>query len=130
MFFLLARKRNQGRCQRDDFLSGGPTHQLEWKKSIMSKHFKSKPNMMGAPSDLGKSRVMLSKKIAWQDDGIACNPDKRRCLRVVEALKFAACKKAVVTPAVRESEDIDGESIRGCPRESLRAPESRGEKRR
>ena len=34
----------------------------------------------------------------------------------------------MVTPAGRESENIDGESFGDCSRESLRAPESQGEK--
>ena len=47
-------------------------------KSIMSKHLESKHMMMRGSSDLGKSLVMLNRKNAWQDDGIAYyNPDKR-----------------------------------------------------
>ena len=59
----------------DDPLSGGPRYQLEWMKSITNKHFESKHIMMRASSDLGKSLVMLNRKIVWQEDGIAYNPD-------------------------------------------------------
>ena len=36
-------------------------------KSIINKHFESKPTMLWASSDLGKSLVMLNRKITWQD---------------------------------------------------------------
>ena len=58
-------------------MSGGPKHQLEWMKSIMNKHFESEHIMMVASGDLGKSLVMLNRKIVWEDDGIAYEPDKR-----------------------------------------------------
>ena len=33
----------------DDFMSGGPNHQLDWLKNIMNEHFESKHIMMGRP---------------------------------------------------------------------------------
>ena len=66
-----------------------PRHQLEWMKH---KHFKSKHRMVEASSDLGKSLVMLSRKIVWQDDGTAYNPDRRHCDRVLEALSLQHAK--------------------------------------
>ena len=54
-------------------------------------------------------------------------PDKRHCERVVEALNLQHLK-AMVTPAVRESESVDGESIRECSWESMRALESQSKK--
>ena len=104
-------------------MSGGPTSQLEWLKEVVDKHFESKHTMMAASHDLGKSLIMLNRKIVWQDSGIAYIPDKRRCQRVVEALNLQRAK-AMVTPAVRESESIDGERIRECSWESMWAPES------
>ena len=47
----------------DDPLSGGHRYQLEWMKSITNKHFESKHIMMRPSSDLGKSLVMLNRKI-------------------------------------------------------------------
>ena len=52
-------------------MSGGPKHQLDWLKSFESKH-----TMMEASIDIGKSQVMLNRKIIWQSDGIAYIPDK------------------------------------------------------
>ena len=48
-------------------------------------------------------------------------------LRVVEGLILQGAK-TVVTPAVRESENADGESTRECSWESMRAPDSHSEK--
>ena len=82
--------------------------------------------MMVASSDLGKSLVMLNRRIISQDDGIAHIPDKRRCERVVEALNLQHAK-TVVTAAVKESESADGESTRKCSWESMRASDSQSE---
>ena len=95
----------------DDFMSGGPRSQLEWLEKVMDKHVESKHTMMGAFSDLGQSLVMQKRRIVWQDVRIGYIPDKRHCERVVEALNLQHAK-TVVTPAVRESESVDGERIR------------------
>ena len=83
--------------------------------------------MMVASSDLGKSQVMLNRKIVWQDEGFAYKPDTRHCERVVEALNVQH-STTVVTPAVRDIENVDCESIRVCSWEPLRAPDSQGKK--
>ena len=69
----------------------------------MDEHFESKPTVTGASSDLAKSLVMPSRKILWQDNGIAYFPDKRHCERVVAALNLQHAK-TVVAPAVRKRE--------------------------
>ena len=61
---------------RDDFISGGPRHQLKWLEEVVDEHFETKHTVMGASSDLAKSLVMLNRKILWQDNGIAYIPDK------------------------------------------------------
>ena len=88
----------------DDFISGGPRHQLKWLEEVMDKHCESKHTVMESSSDLAKSLTMLN--------------DKRHCVRVVEAVNLQH-SKTVVTPAVRESESADGESTRDCSRESM-----------
>ena len=77
--------------------------------------------MIGASSDLGKSLVII-----WQNNGIAHVPDKRHCEREVEALNVQHAK-TLVTPTVSVSESVDGESIRECSWESMRAPDSQSE---
>ena len=62
----------------DDFISGGPRHQLKWLEEFVDNHFESKHTVMEASSDLAKSLVMLNRKMLWQDNGIAYIPDKRR----------------------------------------------------
>ena len=63
----------------------------------------------------------------WQETGVACIQDKKHCERVVEALNLQHAK-TVVTPAVRQSESVDGENIRECSWESVRAPDTQSEK--
>ena len=45
----------------DDFMSGGPKHQLQWLEEVMDKHFESKHTVMGSSSDLVKSLVILCR---------------------------------------------------------------------
>ena len=59
--------------------------------------------------------------------GMACKPYARHCERVVEALNFQHAK-TLVPPAVRESENVECESILECSCELLRALESQGER--
>ena len=94
---------------------------FEWKQ------FEWKHIMMEASSDLSKSLVMLNRKFVWQDGGNAYKTDTRKCKRVVEALNLKRAK-TVVPPAVRESENVECESIRECSWEPLRALESQGER--
>ena len=63
----------------DDFWSGRIRHQLEWTKCIRNTHLESKHVVMRASSDLGKSLVMLNRKIVWQDDRIPYKLDIRHC---------------------------------------------------
>ena len=94
----------------------------------MDKHSESKHTVVGRPSsDLVESLVMLNRKSVWQETGVACIQDKKHCERVVEALNLQHAK-TVVTPAVRQSESVDGENIRECSWESVRAPDTQSEK--
>ena len=76
----------------DDFISGGPKHQLKWLEEVVDKHFESKHTAVWASSDLAKSLVMLNRKILWQDNGTAHIPDTRHCERAVEALNLQHAK--------------------------------------
>ena len=79
----------------DDFMSGCPRSQMECLDNVMNKHSESKQTVTEASSDLGKSLVMLKRKIVRQDDGIAYIPDKRHCERVVGALNLQHAKTLV-----------------------------------
>ena len=91
----------------DDIMSFEPEHQQEW----LDKHFESKHTVMEASSKLAKLMVMLTRKIVWQDNGIAYILDNVLRERVVEALNLQHVE-TLVTPAVTESESVDGESMR------------------
>ena len=76
----------------DDFISGGPLHQLQRLEEVMDKHFESKHTVVGASSDLAKSLVMLNRKILRQDNGIAYIPDNKHCERACRSTESATCE--------------------------------------
>ena len=109
----------------DDFISGGPRHQLKWLEEVVDKHVESKHTVKRASSDLAKPLVMLNRnRVVGQRDRVY--PGQKNTDRVVEALNLQH-RKTVVTPAVRESQNADGESTRECSWESMRDPDCRSE---
>ena len=88
----------------DDFLTGGPEGEMEWRRGEMNKKYEAKHCIIGPRPDMSKSVKVLNRQITWEEGMITVEADKRHVEKAIQEMGLDQCK-SVSTPGMKDKEE-------------------------
>ena len=94
----------------DDFLVGGPRHELDWLKQALEKEFELTSTIVGPEHDASLETKFLGRSIRWTNQGIEYGGDERHARALLDAYSMDT-SRPVGTPGAVEDKSIKEDDL-------------------
>ena len=91
----------------DDFLCGGPKHQLKWLQKSLQNEFELKSEILGDCAGEVREAKFLGRTISWRQHGIELEGDPKHVDILLKEWNMESCRP-VSTPGTAEEKDNGG----------------------